>query len=159
MAAKGNSICPSIPGSVLFDQPLPGSQEPVLRAVPGVAYPVGYEVHLSPLLTRVHTVLTHLAVQRLPLLFGYLRHRAAELHRHVNSHRKLDHSEPLVPALGAVPQKLLLVPGRVRPHHHLVHPGRQMPQRFGQHSQLLMTRKYVAVPKLGECTINSASDQ
>ena len=23
-----------------------------------------------------------------------------------------------------------------------------MPQRFGQHSQLLMTRKYVAVPKL-----------
>ena len=42
----------------LFDQPLPGSDEPILRAVLGVAYPFGY--HLSPLLTRVHTMLPNL---------------------------------------------------------------------------------------------------
>ena len=54
----------------LFDQPLPGSYEPILRAVLGVPYPVGHEVHISPLLTRVHTMLPNLAVQRLPVLLG-----------------------------------------------------------------------------------------
>ena len=31
---------------------------------------------------------------------------------------------------------------------YLLHPGRQTAQRFNQHSQLLMARRYVAVPKL-----------
>ena len=90
----------------LFDQPLPGSYEPILRAGLGVPYPVGHEVHLSPLLTRVHTMLPNLAVQRLPVLLGDLGHRTAELRRHVNPHRKLDHPEPLVSTLRAVPQQL-----------------------------------------------------
>ena len=62
----------------LFDQPLPGSYEPILRAVLGVPYLFGYEVHISPLLTRVHTMLPNLAVQRLPVLLGDLGHRSAD---------------------------------------------------------------------------------
>ena len=96
-------------------RPLPGSYEPILRAVLGVPYPFGYEVHISPLLTRVHTMLPNLAVQRLPVLLGDLGHRSAELCRHVNPNRELDHPEALVSTLRAVPQQLPLVPRRVRP--------------------------------------------
>ena len=66
IAGKGIFICPSIAGQRLFDQPLPGGHEPVLRAVLGVAYPVGYEVHLRPLLTRLDPVGARL-VQHVPV--------------------------------------------------------------------------------------------
>ena len=111
----------------LFDQSLPGSYEPILRAVLGVPYPVGHEVHISPLLTRVHTMLPNLAVQRLPVLLGDLGHRTADLRRHVDPNRKLDHPEPLVSTLRAVPQQLPLVPRRIRPQHHLLHPPGRRP--------------------------------
>ena len=69
---KGSSMMPLHCWQRLFDQPLPGSYEPILRAGLGVAsnYPdnFGHEVHLSPLLTRVHTMLPNLAAQRLPVL-------------------------------------------------------------------------------------------
>ena len=125
----------------LFDQPLPGSYEPILRAVLGVPYPSSHQP------TVVHTMLPNLAVQRLPVLLGDLGHRTAELRRH-DPNRKLDHPEPLVSTLRAVPQQLPLVPRRIRPQHHLLHPRRQTAQRFNQHSQLLMARRYVAVPRM-----------
>ena len=87
----------------LFDQPLPDSDEPILGAVLRVPYPVGHEVHLSPLLTRIDHMLAHLPVQRPPLVFSNLGHRTAKLHGHVNPYRKLDHPKPLVSPLGAVP--------------------------------------------------------
>ena len=112
-----------------------------------MAYPVGYEVHLRPLLTRLDSVGARL-VQHVPVFLGNLGHRTAELSRHVNPYRKLDHSEPLVSALGAVPQQLLLIPRRVRPQHDLGHPNRQMSQSLLQHSKLLMARRHVTVSKL-----------
>ncbi len=136
----------------LFDQPLPGSY--AVRAVLGVPYPVRHEVHISPLLTRVHTMLPN-AVQRLPVLLGDLGHRTAELRRH------------------ATPTANSITPARLHSAQY-----RSNSRWYPAVSDLSITfstpagdgpalqstlatavaRRYVAVPKL-RMPINSASDQ
>ena len=122
----------------LFDQPLPGSYEPILRAVLGVPYPVGHEVHISPLLTRVHTMLPNLAVQHLPVLLGDLGQHSAQPSRRPQPQTRSPRTARLYPPRST--EQLPLVPRRVRPQHHLLHPRRQTAQRFNQHSQLLMAQ-------------------
>ena len=148
LTGKGSSSCSSIPGRGCSLSASLIAMNRYFRVLLAVGYPVWYEVHLRPLLTCLDPGGAQSAVRGMPVLFGNLGHRAPELRRHVDAYRKLDHSEALVSALGAVPQQLVLIPSRVRPQHHLVHRTRQMLQRFGQHSQLLIASRYVAVPKL-----------
>ena len=109
----------------LFDQPLPGSYEPILRAVLGVPYPVGHEVHISPLLTPwSHTML--------PKPCGIAPASLARRPRTPHGRNSVVHVDPnrktrsprnrSSSTLRAVPQQLPLVPRRIRPQHHLLHP-------------------------------------
>ena len=91
-------------------QKLPGRNEPVLRAVPGVPYRVGYVAYLSVLLARVYpSPILCLQIQLMLLVIIDIRHRRLELRHHVHAYGELYHPEPLFSALSAVPQQLPLV--------------------------------------------------
>ena len=84
-------------------QGLSDSKEAVVRALLAVAYPIGHEAYLGPLLVRVHLVLAHLPLQDMPLFFSHLRYRPLELLGHIHSYRELDDTKGLFPIiLGAV---------------------------------------------------------
>ena len=101
-----------LPGRGCSIKPLPGSYEP--RAVLGVPYPVGHEVHIN--CPGVHTMLPNLAVHS---LLGDLGHRTAELGRSITPNR-----------FSTLRQyRSNSRPRRIRPQHLL---------QFNQHSQLLM---------------------
>ena len=85
-----------------------------------MTYRVGHVAHLCILLARVYpaTVLC-LTIQFMPLVIIDLCHRLSELRGHVHTYGELNHPEPFVSALSAVPQQLPLVTGW--PQQYLLH--------------------------------------
>ena len=96
----------------LFDQPLPGSYEPILRAVLGVPYPVGHEVHLSPLLACPHDAPQPCGTASASCSATSDTAATPPSRRASITPNRSSLSGSCVP----------LVPRRVRPQHHLFHP-------------------------------------
>ena len=94
-------------------QGLPDSQEAILRAAPFVAYPVGHEVDLGPLLASIHLVAPHNLSQLMPIVLPHVVRRALELRCNVHADGEPDHPEAFVSALGTILQQLLLVAASV----------------------------------------------
>ena len=143
----GSSICPSIPGRGCSINRSLRSYQPILRAVLGVPYPVGHEGHTAD-------PCPHDAPQPCGTASASLARRPRTPHgvNSVGSRRPQPRTQS--------PRTARLYPPRSTGSNsrwypavsdlssHLLHPRRQTAQRSNQHSQLLMARRYVAVPKL-----------
>ena len=98
-----------MPGKGRFAHTLPDDQEPVVRTPLAVGRPVGYVVHLRPLLTGCPSAQVVARPQVMPRLLRRVCHRISQFRRHHRPHRELDDPEPLVLTLRTVPEQLLLV--------------------------------------------------
>jgi hypothetical protein len=108
---------------------------------------LGNETDLSILLACFNEPAVHLSLQWMPVPLFNLGYRFLELRSHIGTDCEFDHPEASIHAFSTIPEKVVLISGSVRTEKHLLNSRGKKTERLPENSELLKTRRHVAVPK------------